>query len=79
MFVHIQTKGSAAYELSKKFGVVAANVVELAECLNRNGYKAVLRFYAGSQIEVPDTYEPAIASVNWVRNRVSFDLAGPRC
>ena len=76
VFVRVQTKGSAAYELSKKFGAGPAYAVELAERLNRNGYKVGLCFHVGSQIEDPDTYERALASVDWVRNRVSFDLAG---
>ncbi|ODT07018.1 MAG: ornithine decarboxylase [Mesorhizobium sp. SCN 65-20] len=76
VFVRVQTKGSAAYELSKKFGAGPANAVELADRLNRYGYKVGLCFHVGSQIEDPDTYERALASVDWVRNRVSFDLAG---
>ncbi|MBB6464525.1 ornithine decarboxylase [Aminobacter lissarensis] len=76
LFVRVQTKGSAAYELSKKFGAGPANAVELCERLNRYGYKVGLCFHVGSQIEDPDTYERALASVDWVRNRVSFDLAG---
>ncbi|WP_378949896.1 alanine racemase [Mesorhizobium sp. ANAO-SY3R2] len=76
VFVRVQTKGSAAYELSKKFGAGPANAVELAERLNRYGYKVGLCFHVGSQIEDPDTYERALASVDWVRNRISFDLAG---
>ncbi|GAA2815727.1 ornithine decarboxylase [Aminobacter aminovorans] len=76
VFVRVQTKGSAAYELSKKFGAGPANAVELCERLNRNGYKVGLCFHVGSQIEDPDTYERALASVDWVRNRISFDLAG---
>ncbi|TIL80292.1 MAG: ornithine decarboxylase, partial [Mesorhizobium sp.] len=70
VFVRIQTKGSAAYELSKKFGAGPANAVELAERLNRTGYKVGLCFHVGSQIEDPDTYERALASADWVRNRV---------
>jgi ornithine decarboxylase len=76
VFVRIQTKGSAAYELSKKFGAGPAYAVELAERLNRNGYKVGLCFHVGSQIQDPDTYERALASADWVRNRVSFDIAG---
>ncbi|WP_395450805.1 alanine racemase [Aminobacter sp. UC22_36] len=76
VFVRVQTKGSAAYELSKKFGAGPANAVELCERLNRYGYKVGLCFHVGSQIEDPDTYERALASVDWVRNRISFDLAG---
>jgi ornithine decarboxylase len=76
VFVRIQTKGSAAYELSKKFGAGPAYAVELAERLNRNGYKVGLCFHVGSQIQDPDTYERALASADWVRNRVSFDITG---
>jgi ornithine decarboxylase len=76
VFVRVQTKGHAAYELSKKFGAGPANAVELAERLNRGGYKVGLCFHVGSQIEDPDTYERALASADWVRNRLSFDLAG---
>lgn len=76
VFVRIQTKGHAAYELSKKFGAGPANAVELAERLNRTGYKVGLCFHVGSQIEDPDTYERALASADWVRNRLTFDIAG---
>ena len=76
VFVRIQTKGHAAYELSKKFGAGPANAVELAERLHRTGYHVGLCFHVGSQIEDPDTYERALASADWVRNRLSFDLAG---
>ena len=76
VFVRVQTKGHAAYELSKKFGAGPANAVELAERLNRTGYKVGLCFHVGSQIEEPDTYERALASADWVRNRLTFDLAG---
>ncbi len=75
VFVRVQTKGAAAYELSKKFGAGPAYAVELAERLNRTGFKVGLCFHVGSQIEDPDTYERALASVDWVRNRCSFDLA----
>jgi ornithine decarboxylase len=76
VFVRVQTKGHAAYELSKKFGAGPAYAVELGERLNRTGYKVGLCFHVGSQIEDPDTYERALASADWVRNRMSFDLAG---
>ena len=76
VFLRVQTKGQAAYELSKKFGAGPAYAVELAERLNRTGYKVGLCFHVGSQIEDPDTYERALASVDWVHNRLSFDLAG---
>lgn len=76
VFVRIQTKGSAAYELSKKFGAGPAYAVELAERLNKAGYKVGLCFHVGSQIQDPDTYERALASADWVRNRIGFQLAG---
>jgi ornithine decarboxylase len=75
VFVRIQTKGLAAYELSKKFGAGPAQAVELAQRLDRTGYKVGLCFHVGSQIEDPDTYERALASADWVRNRVGFPLA----
>ncbi|MGE0503038.1 MAG: alanine racemase [Rhizobiaceae bacterium] len=76
VFARIQTKGLAAYELSKKFGAGPAHAVELAERLNRTGYRVGLCFHVGSQIEDPDTYDRALASADWVRNRLSFDIAG---
>jgi ornithine decarboxylase len=76
VFVRIQTKGSAAYELSKKFGAGPAYAVELARRLEKLGHRVGLCFHVGSQIEDPDTYERALASADWVRNRVGFPLAG---
>src|SRR3954464_7460012 len=64
VFVRIQTKGSAAYELSKKFGAGPAYAVELANRLHRTGYRVGLAFHVGSQIEDPDTYERALASAD---------------
>lgn len=75
-FVRIQTKGSAAYELSKKFGAGPAAAVELIDRLGRAGYKVGICFHVGSQIEDPDTYERALASADWVRNRASVRIAG---
>lgn len=75
VFVRIQTKGSAAYELSKKFGAGPAYAVELGDRLSRYGYRVGLCFHVGSQIEDPDVYERALASADWVRNRASFDIA----
>jgi ornithine decarboxylase len=76
VFVRIQTKGSAAYELSKKFGAGPAYAVELAERLNRIGYRVGIAFHVGSQIEDPDTYERALSSADWIRNRMNVPLAG---
>ncbi|MDW6020818.1 alanine racemase [Mesorhizobium sp. BAC0120] len=75
VFVRIQTKGSAAYELSKKFGAGPAYAVELAQRLHRAGFKVGICFHVGSQIEDPDIYERALASADWVRNRMGFPLA----
>jgi ornithine decarboxylase len=75
VFVRIQTKGSAAYELSKKFGAGPAYAVELAQRLDRAGFKVGICFHVVSQIEDPDTYERALASADWVRNRIGFPLA----
>ncbi len=75
VFVRIQTKGHAAYELSKKFGAGAAAAVELMQRCHRIGYKVGICFHVGSQIEDPDTYERALASADWVRNRVGVPVA----
>lgn len=75
VFVRMQTKGSAAYELSKKFGAGPAAAVELADRLGRAGFKVGLCFHVGSQIEDPDTYRRALASADWVRNRMKVSLA----
>lgn len=75
VFVRIQTKGQAAYELSRKFGAGPAYAVELARRLSRAGFKVGLCFHVGSQIGDPDIYERALASADWVRNRVGFELA----
>lgn len=76
VYVRIQTKGHAAYELSKKFGAGPANAVELIKRLSRYGFKVGLCFHVGSQIEDPDTYERALASADWVRSRAGVKLAG---
>ncbi|WP_048648179.1 alanine racemase [Nitratireductor soli] len=76
VFVRIQTKGHAAYELSKKFGAGPAQAVELLQRLDRHGYKVGLCFHVGSQIQDPDTYERALASADWVRGRAGVELAG---
>jgi ornithine decarboxylase len=75
VFVRIQTKGSAAYELSKKFGAPPTLAIELLQRLHRNGYRLGVCFHVGSQIEDPDTYERALASADWVRNRAGVPIA----
>ncbi|MCV0397533.1 MAG: alanine racemase [Rhizobiaceae bacterium] len=75
VFVRIQTRGHAAYELSKKFGAGPAHAVDLLRRLARHGYRVGICFHVGSQIEDPDTYERALASADWVRNRAGVELA----
>lgn len=75
VFVRIQTKGSAAYELSKKFGAAPSQAVELLQRLARNGYRLGICFHVGSQIQDPDTYDRALASADWVRNRAGVEIA----
>jgi ornithine decarboxylase len=75
VFVRLATKGAAAYELSKKFGAGPANAVELLDRLTRLGHKTGLCFHVGSQIEDPNTYEQALRSADWVRNRMAGELA----
>ncbi|KQT88325.1 ornithine decarboxylase [Aurantimonas sp. Leaf443] len=76
LFIRLQTKGHAAYELSKKFGAAPAHAVELLQRCHRIGFKVGLCFHVGSQIEDPETYERALASADWVRNRADVPLAG---
>ena len=75
IFVRIATKGSAAYELSKKFGASPTQAIELLQRLNRYGYRLGLCFHVGSQVEDPDTYERALRSADWVRNRSGVPIA----
>ncbi|KPB01727.1 alanine racemase [Ahrensia marina] len=76
VFVRLQTKGHAAYELSKKFGAAPNHAVELLKRLHRIGFKTGICFHVGSQIEDADTYEKAIASAYWVRTRANVPLVG---
>ena len=76
VFVRLQTKGSAAYELSKKFGAGPAHAVDLMQRLARLGHKVGLCFHVGSQIEDADTYRRALKTADWVRNRAGVDLVG---
>jgi ornithine decarboxylase len=75
LFVRIQTRGQAAYELSKKFGAAAAHAVELLQRIDRIGFRCGICFHVGSQIEDPETYERALASADWVRNRAGVPIA----
>ncbi|WP_152045953.1 alanine racemase [Aureimonas psammosilenae] len=76
LFIRLQTKGHAAYELSKKFGAAPAHAVELLQRCHNIGFKVGLCFHVGSQIEEPETYERALASASWVRSRANVPLAG---
>jgi len=76
LFVRLQTKGPAAYELSKKFGAAPAHAVELLERIDRIGFRTGICFHVGSQIADPEVYERALASADWVRNRAGVPLAG---
>jgi ornithine decarboxylase len=76
LFVRLQTKGPAAYELSKKFGAAPAHAVELLERIDRVGFRAGICFHVGSQIADAEVYERALASADWVRNRAGVPLAG---
>jgi ornithine decarboxylase len=74
LFVRLQTKGPAAYELSKKFGAAPAHAVELLQRIDRIGVRAGVAFHVGSQIEDPKVYERALASADWVRSRAGVEL-----
>ena len=74
LFVRLATKGAAAYELSKKFGAAPAHAVELLDRIAGIGFKCGLTFHVGSQVEDPETYERALATVAWVRSRTKADL-----
>ena len=75
LFVRLQTKGTAAYELSKKFGAAPAHAVELVQRIDRLGFRVGIAFHVGSQIGDPRVYERALASADWVRSRAGVRLA----
>jgi ornithine decarboxylase len=76
LFVRLHTRGPAAYELSKKFGAAPAHAVELVQRSDRIGFRVGLCFHVGSQVSDAETYERALASADWVRNRAGVALAG---
>jgi ornithine decarboxylase len=76
LYVRLQTKGHAAYELSKKFGAAPAHAVELLERIHGIGFKCGLAFHVGSQVEDLDTYERALATAAWVWGRADVPLQG---
>lgn len=75
VFVRLRTRGAATYELSRKFGAAPAHAVELLQRVARLGFAAGICFHVGSQVEDPETYERALASADWVRNRAGVRLA----
>ena len=76
IYVRLQTKGHATYELSKKFGAAPGHAVELVQRLDRIGFKVGLCFHVGSQVEEAASYESALRSADWVRNRAGVELVG---
>jgi ornithine decarboxylase len=75
LFVRLATRGTAAYELSKKFGAAPAHAVELVQRIANIGFKVGLCFHVGSQVEDTGTYERALATAAWVRSRAGVDIA----
>ena len=75
LFLRLATKGAAAYELSKKFGATPTHAVELLDRISGIGFRTGIAFHVGSQVEDPETYERAMASVAWVRSRIKEDIA----
>ena len=76
LFVRLQTKGAALYELSRKFGAPPSLAVELLQRIDRLGFRPGLCFHVGSQIADPEVYQRALASCDWVRSRAGVTLAG---
>jgi ornithine decarboxylase len=81
LFVRLQTKGTAAYELSKKFGAAPKEGAELMQRIDRAGYKVGLCFHVGSQVEDVETYDGALRIAAQVRRDagvpiVSLDIGG---
>src|SRR5665213_2499986 len=81
LYVRLAARGSAAYELSKKFGAAPAHAVELIQRIANVGFKVGLCFHVGSQMEDAGTYERALATAAWVRGRssvpiVALDIGG---
>ena len=75
LFVRLAAKGSAAYELSKKFGAAPGHAVELVRRIAHIGFKVGLCFHVGSQVEDTGTYERGLATAAWVRSRVDAPIA----
>jgi ornithine decarboxylase len=81
LFVRLAARGSAAYELSKKFGAAPAHALERVQRISNGGFKVGLCFHVGSQVEDTGTYERALATAAWVRGRAdaaitALDIGG---
>lgn len=81
LFIRLQTKGHAAYELSKKFGAARSHSVELLQRAHNVGFKCGLCFHVGSQIESHVSYLDALERAAWVRDKagvplVALDIGG---
>ena len=77
VYVRLQTRGHAMYELSKKFGAAPGHAVELMQRLDRIGFRVGLCFHVGSQVEETRSYEAALRSADWVRNRAGVTSRPP--
>lgn len=76
LWVRLQTKGHAAYELSKKFGAAPREAVELMQRVDRAGYGVGLCFHVGSQVEDVETYDAALKIAAQVRAQAKVPLVG---
>lgn len=81
LFVRLQSRSMAAYDLSKKFGAAPGYGVELVRRIHRIGAKCALTFHVGSQVEETEAYTRAIKTAAWVRARagvpiVALDIGG---
>ena len=75
LFVRLAARGTAAYELSKKFGAAPGHAVDLVQRVAHGGFKIGLCFHVGSQVEDTGTYERALATAAWVRGRSEAPIA----
>ena len=76
LFARLAARGSAAYELSKKFGASPAHAVEIVQRVARIGFRVGLCFHVGSQVADTDTYERALTTAAWVRGRAGVEIVG---
>lgn len=76
IFVRLQTKGHAAYELSKKFGAAPTHAAELLQRAHNIGFQCGLCFHVGSQIESHVSYLDALKLCATVRDKAGVPLVG---